>query len=113
MKLVVVRERCPDRVTCPALYRTDRGTYVIQGDRNTTLDRADGQDVAEIPRDLIPEIAAHNRDDFHVTEQNTVLVRGIRVTDPEALEVMQLPDWETGVEIAAHTLPALKETTHA
>lgn len=109
MKLVPVRERCPDRVTCPTLYRTDRGTYVIQGDRNSTLDHADGEDVAEIPRDLIPEITAHSHDDLHVTERDTVLVRGTRVTDPEALDTMQLPEWETGVEIAAQ-LPELEVT---
>lgn len=113
MKLVPVRERCPDRVTCPALYRTDRGTYVVQGDRNSTLERADGEDVAEIPRDLIPEITTHVHDDLRVTDRDTVLVRGTRVTDPEAWTAMQLPEWETGVEIAAHTLPKLKESTDA
>lgn len=113
MKLVPVRERCPDRVTCPALYRTDRDTYVIQGDRNTALERANGEDVAEIPRDLIPEIAAHTHDDLHVTDRDTVLARGTRVTDPDALATMQLPDWETAVEIPAQTLPALKETADA
>lgn len=113
MKLVPVRERCPDRVTCPTLYRTDRGTYVIQGDRNTDLDRTDGEDVAEIPSELIPEIADHGHDDLHVTERDSVLVRGTRVTDPEAQATMQLPDWETAVEIAAQALPELKETTDA
>lgn len=113
MKLVPVRERCPDRVTCPALYRTDRDTYVIQGDRNADLDCGDGEDVAEVPRDLLPEIAAHAHDDLHVTDRDTVLVRGIRVTDPDALATMQLPDGETAVEIAAQTLPALKETADA
>ncbi len=45
---------------CPALYRTDRGTYVVQGWRVTdpqalsmVRDLAEGETVVEIPADVL------------------------------------------------------------
>ena len=49
--------------TCPTVYGTDRGTYVVQG---------------------------------------------ARVTDPEALAAMELPEHETLVEVPAELLASLK-----
>lgn len=48
--------------TCPTVYRTDRGTYVVQG---WTLDSSDresfsgltGEDVVEVPASLIADLA--------------------------------------------------------
>lgn len=31
MRLTRLRGTCPDTETCPTLYRTDRGTAVVQG----------------------------------------------------------------------------------
>lgn len=110
MQVVVLRERCPDRVSCPHLYCTDRGTYVVQGYVNAELSREPGQAVVEIPLALIPEIAAHSHADLYLTDHGTVLVRGAKVTDPEALARMQLPDDEDAVELVAEVLPALDLT---
>lgn len=56
MKLTKIAGDCPDKVTCPAAYATDRGTIVVQGNR---------------------------------------------VTDPDALAQVTVPDHETLVEIPA------------
>lgn len=33
MRLTRIRGHCPDGNTCPTIYRTDRGTAVVQGNR--------------------------------------------------------------------------------
>lgn len=56
--------KCPDGVTCPAVYRTDRGTVVIQGThladpavRGELRFGAD-EDAVEIPIELFRQAAA-------------------------------------------------------
>ena len=41
---------------------------------------------------------------LYATDRDTYVVQGLRVTDPEALGVMQLPGHETAVEIPAGLL---------
>ncbi|HZN17307.1 MAG TPA: hypothetical protein VFB84_03820 [Micromonosporaceae bacterium] len=49
---------------CPSLYRTDRGTFVVQGWRITDpetlaqLDIPGHETVVEVPADVLAEIAA-------------------------------------------------------
>jgi hypothetical protein len=110
MKIVLLRGSCPDRISCPNVYWTDRGTYIIQGYVATGPACAPGQAVVEIPLSLAPEIAAHRHNDLYLTDRGTVLVRGTKVTDREALEAIQLPAGEDAVELYASTMPALEGT---
>jgi hypothetical protein len=44
--------------TCPTLYRTDRGTFVVQGyviGPEAGLDVPDGESLVEIPAELLAE----------------------------------------------------------
>jgi hypothetical protein len=113
MKVVLLRDICPDRVSCPQLYSTDRGTYVVQGYVSTDLAHSSGQAVVEIPLKLVPEVAAHNHVDLYLTDRGTVLVRGTKVTDQEVLAAMQLPAGEDAVELAADVLPPLEVAANA
>jgi hypothetical protein len=113
MKVVLLREYCPDRVSCPQLYTTDKGTYVVQGYISTDLTHDSGQAVVEIPLALVPELAAHKHVDLYLTDRGTVLVRGTKVTDQEALSVMRLPSGEDAVELAADVLPPLEVVADA
>ena len=65
------------------------------------------QAVVEIPFGLVPGFSAS--DDLLITERETVLVRGARVTDPEALDTMRLPAGEDAVEVASTLLPVSTE----
>lgn len=109
MKVVLLRgEPCPDRVTCPHVFVTDRGTHVVQGYISNDLACEPGQAVVEIPLTLVPEIAAHSHHDLYLTDRGTVLVRGTKVVDPEVLTAIRLPAGEDIVELAENVLPALE-----
>jgi hypothetical protein len=63
MKLTRLRSDCPDGVTCPAVYATDRGTFAVVGSAITDPDvlaelgLPPHESVVEIPRSLLPEVA--------------------------------------------------------
>jgi hypothetical protein len=44
----------------------------------------------------------------YATDRGTVVVQGERVTDPDALAAMRLPEHETAVEVPASLLASLK-----
>jgi hypothetical protein len=44
----------------------------------------------------------------YATDRGTVVVQGERVTDPDALAAMNLPEHETAVEVPASLLASLK-----
>jgi len=112
MKIFLLRgNSCPDRVSCPHLFATDRGTHVIQGRVRPNTVCKPGQAIVEIPLTLIPEITSHRHPDLHLTGGGTALVRGARVTDPEVLAAIHLSADESLVEIAANILPTL-EVSH-
>jgi hypothetical protein len=114
MKAVHLRgESCPDRISCPNLYSTDCGTYIVQGYISDEVECAAGQAVVEIPLSLVPEVAAHSHHDLFLTDRGTVLVRGTRATDPEALSTIELPAGEDAVELAANVLHAMEATADA
>jgi hypothetical protein len=56
MKLTRIRGACRDD-TCPTLYATDRGTFVVQGyvvnDTDVTL--PEGEALVEVPAELLRE----------------------------------------------------------
>ena len=63
MQLTRIAGDCPDGRTCPTIYRTDRGTVVVQGYRLTAEELAEmglpmGESAVEIPGSLLQK-AAH------------------------------------------------------
>lgn len=67
MKLTFIRKtRLSGDTNCPSLYRTDRGTFVVQGWRVTDpdalaqLDIPAHETVVEIPEDVLAEIARNH-----------------------------------------------------
>lgn len=63
MKLEAVSSFCGELIVCPTVYKSDRGTAVVQGYRVNRdeveggVEIPDGEDVVEIPLDLIFEAA--------------------------------------------------------
>jgi hypothetical protein len=57
MKLTRIKGACRDD-TCPTLYATDRGTFVVQGyvvnDTDVTL--PEGEALVEVPAELLREV---------------------------------------------------------
>ncbi len=57
LRLELVSDRCSSG-TCPAVYRTNRGTFVIQGTPITAaeagIDLAPGESLVEVPEALLP-----------------------------------------------------------
>ncbi|MEU6712361.1 hypothetical protein ABZ897_12855 [Nonomuraea sp. NPDC046802] len=108
----------------PTLYATDTDTFIVQGWIVTdpdllakvTLD-AD-QDVVEIPFNLFDHLAKDGLPGVvtswlppivHVTDRQTCLIHGTRVTDPEALTHMAIPSHESCVEVPRDAIAALLE----
>ncbi|MCP9623872.1 hypothetical protein FOH10_21115 [Nocardia otitidiscaviarum] len=79
----------------PRLYASDRDTLVVQGWKTSSADQI------EIPHRLLafaePGTCLHGLRD---TGHGTFLLDGDPLTDPEALEIMQIPDHEAAVEIS-------------
>jgi len=91
----------------PTLYATDRGTYVVQGwkvpDRPPT--------VVEIPAALLGHVEPGSRlgAELHDTGKfwtdgngrtwDTYILAGAAVTNPEALAQMDIPGYESCVEV--------------
>lgn len=110
---------------CPTLYATDRDTYLVQGwriyanDLLMQLDIPEGQTAVEVPTELFEHLT---KDDLPVgeirriedpimilTPGGTFIVQGQEVTDPEALSQMNIPDYETVVEVPTAAIKALLE----
>lgn len=104
MRLTRLWRDCPDTESCPTLYRTDRGTAVVQGYLVTDLETPGapalgaGETVVEVPFALFSGFAISDPT-LHPTGRDTILVRGTTVTDPEALTTLRLPVGEAAVEI--------------
>ncbi len=62
MAWIRLRSDCPDGRTCPAVWRTDRGTLAVVGSRITdpdvvaTLGLPAHESIVEIPLSLLPEV---------------------------------------------------------
>jgi hypothetical protein len=110
---------------CPTLYATDRDTYLVQGwvvfanDLLMQLDLPEGQTAVEVPTELFEHL---EKDGFHsgefrsledpimiLTPGGTYVVQGQEVTDSEALAQMEIPDYETVVEVPKAAITALLE----
>ncbi len=82
--------------TCPTLFASDKGTYVIQGWRTGP----DGS-VIEIPHALLKFLEPGTCLGAQLTDtgHGTFTLSGTPVTDLEALQQMDLPGHETGIEV--------------
>ncbi|MFJ3907435.1 hypothetical protein [Streptomyces vinaceus] len=110
---------------CPTLYATDRDTYLVQGwriyanDLLMQLDVPSGYTAVEVPTELFEHLT---KDDLPtgeirriedpiaiLTPGGTFIVQGLEVTDAEALAEMDIPDYETVVEVPKAAIKALLE----
>ncbi|MGD3112699.1 hypothetical protein [Streptomyces sp. YGL11-2] len=110
---------------CPTLYATDRDTYLVQGwkifanDLLMQLTISEGETAVEVPTELfeylekdgLPSGEFRRLEDplMILTPGGTYVVRGLEVTDPEALGQMEIPDYETVVEVPKAAITALLE----
>ncbi|MFF7977335.1 hypothetical protein [Streptomyces sp. NPDC007905] len=110
---------------CPTLYATDRETYLVQGwrifanDLLMQLDISEGETAIEVPTELFEhltndglpagEIRRLENPIMILTPGGTFVVQGHEVTDPEALAQMEVPDYETVVEVPKAAITALLE----
>ncbi|MFD3994203.1 hypothetical protein [Streptomyces sp. NPDC058583] len=110
---------------CPTLYATDRDTYLVQGwkiyanDVLMQLDIPEGDTAVEVPTELfehltedgLPAGEIRRLEDpvMILTPGGTFIVQGRKVTDPEALSQMEIPDYETVVEVPKAAITALLE----
>ncbi|MFI1963090.1 hypothetical protein ACH429_02920 [Streptomyces pathocidini] len=110
---------------CPTLYVTDRDTYLIQGwkifanDLLLQLNIPEGEAAVEVPTELfehlekdgLPSGEFRRLEDplMILTPGGTYVVQGRAVTDPEALAQMEIPDYETVVEVPKAAITALLE----
>ncbi|MFE5295907.1 hypothetical protein [Streptomyces sp. NPDC056632] len=110
---------------CPTLYATDRDTYLVQGwkiyanDLLVQLDIPEGDTAVEVPTELfehltkdgLPAGEIRRLEDpiMILTPGGTFIVQGREVTDTEALSQMEIPDYETVVEVPKAAITALLE----
>lgn len=58
MKIIRLGDDCKDTLTCPTIYKTDRGTFVVQGfivddpEALATMNLPAGETAVEIPQAL-------------------------------------------------------------
>lgn len=113
MRLTLERGTCGNGRTCPNIQSTDRGTYIVQGYVPGYQEEA-GATVAavEVPLTLVPELEGGPvRDGLRFTAGSSVLIHGRRVSDPDLLDKLDLPEGEDAVEVPFALLPELKEFT--
>lgn len=99
----------------PTLYATSRDSYVVQGWIVTDaqiigrLAVPDHETIVEVPAKLLSHLTKDGLGGavtnlvppiVHVTAEGHYIVQGERVSDPEALGQMDIPDHETCVEVS-------------
>ncbi|MGA5454129.1 hypothetical protein ACPCVO_46860 [Streptomyces umbrinus] len=110
---------------CPTLYATDQDTYLVQGwrifanDLLMQLEIAEGETAVEVPTELfehltedglpVGEIRRVEDPIMILTPGGTFVMQGREVTDPEALAEMEIPDYETVIEVSKAAITALLE----
>jgi hypothetical protein len=106
----------------PTLFATDCHSYVVQGWMVTDpeilamIAVSDDETIVEVPAALMAPLAKDGLSDdvvslespiVHVTANGNYVIRGRRVTDPEVLGQMTIPDHETCVEVTRSAIMAL------
>jgi hypothetical protein len=97
------------------VYVSDRGTYVVQGYAvASSADVLVGEAVVDVPLSLLPELAdAAPRDGLVLTDSGMIRIRGLQLTDPEALNKLNMPEGENAIEVSLSVLRELEGTAHA
>lgn len=106
----------------PTLFATERRTYLIQGWKVThpeilaKLDIPESETVVEIYARLMTHLTKDGLSGVvtswippivHVKENGNLIIQGKRVTDPEALAAMKVPDHEDVTEVDKAAIEAL------
>jgi hypothetical protein len=106
----------------PTLYATDHGGFVVQGyivtdpELLAALDVPGDETVVEVPPGLLRFLAKDGIDGevvtpeppiVHVKTDGNYIVQGRRITDPEVLGQMRIPDNETCVAVERSAMAAL------
>jgi hypothetical protein len=114
------KESVPDQ--SPTLYATDDDSYIVQGwvvtdpEIRAMIAVPDDETIVEVPAKLMVHLAKDGIAGevvnlippiVHLTQNGHYIVRGKRVTDQEALGVMNIPAHETCVEVSRAAVVAL------
>lgn len=106
----------------PTLYATERRTYLIQGWKVTDpeilakLEISDAETVVEIYARLMAHLTKDGLSGVvtswippivHVKENGNLIIQGGRITDPEVLVEMRIPDNEDAVEVGKAAIEVL------
>lgn len=106
----------------PTLFVTDCNSYVVQGWIVTDpkilamIVMSDDETIVELPAALLAYLAKDGLSGdvvnlvppiVHVTAKGNYIIKGRRVTDPEVLGPMTIPDHETCVEVTRSAVMAL------
>lgn len=110
---------------CPTLYATDRNTYLVQGwkifanDLLMQLDIGERETAVEVPAELFEHLTKDGLPTGYIrrvadpimilTPNGTFVIQGREVTDPKVLAQMEIPDYETVVEVPKAAITALLE----
>ncbi|MGH3549851.1 MAG: hypothetical protein ACRDQU_17425 [Pseudonocardiaceae bacterium] len=103
----------------PTLFATDRNSYVLQGwivtdpEILAMITVPDEETIVEVPATLMAHLAQDGLSGdvvnlvppiVHIAQNGNYVIKGWRVTDPEALRQMTVPDHETCVEVSCAAL---------
>lgn len=106
----------------PTLFATDRESYVVQGwivtdpEILAMIAVPDDETIVEVPATLMAHLAKDGLSGdvvnlvppiVYTKENGNYIVKGLRVTDTEALGQMNIPDHETCVEVARSAIVTL------
>lgn len=106
----------------PTLFATDRDSYVVQGwivtdpEILAMIVVPDDEMVVEVPPALMAHLAKDGLSGdvvnlvppiMHIAANGNYIIKGSRVTDPEALGQMTIPEHETCVEVSRPAIMAL------
>ncbi|HEY3895991.1 MAG TPA: hypothetical protein VGL88_11550 [Pseudonocardiaceae bacterium] len=106
----------------PTLFATDRDSYVVQGWIVTDpqilamIAVSDDETIVEVLAALLAHLAKDELSGdvvklvppiVHIAANGNYIIKGRRVTDPEALGQMTIPDHETCIEVSRSAVAAL------
>ncbi len=106
----------------PTLFATDRDSYVVQGwivtdpEILAMIVVRDDETIVEVPAALMAHLAKDGLSGdvvnlvppiVYIAENGNYIIKGLRVTNTEALRQMNIPDHETCVEVARSAIVAL------
>ncbi|MFD0900075.1 hypothetical protein [Actinomadura sediminis] len=118
MHLTRLRGACDPKPTCPTLYLTDRGSFIVQGyivasESSSPLPEREAE--VEVPVTMLwtsPSATSPETPAVRLTGHGTAIVRGELVDDAEALALLALPAGETAVEVPISLLPEVVPNAH-